>query len=149
MVVLAFAEGGFIQLVPDGTILIHIALILLMIWVLNRTFFRPVNRVLQARDRHRAGGSEAQDILSQVNQKNSEYAETLRQARGESYALVESERSAALAEKQSRLEAAKAETAAALAEEKTSIQKQVAEARATLAAEAEKMADKISQNILK
>ena len=59
MVVLAFAEGGAIQLVPDGTIFIHIALILLMIFILNRTFFRPVNRVLDARERNKGGRSSA------------------------------------------------------------------------------------------
>ena len=55
MVVLAFAEGSGIQLVPDGTILIHIALILLMIWVLNRTFFRPINRVIQSHEKNKGG----------------------------------------------------------------------------------------------
>lgn len=149
MVVLGFAEGAPLQLVPDGTIIIHIALILLMIWILNRTFFRPINRVLQARERQRAGGSEAQDILQQVSQKNSEYSEALRQVRAESYSQVENDRAAALAERQSRVEAIKAENAATLAEEKDSIQKQTAEARQAIAAEAEQMADKISRTILK
>jgi F0F1-type ATP synthase membrane subunit b/b' len=52
MFFLAFAD---IQLVPDGTILIHIALILLMIWLLNRTFFRPINRVIAAREKNKGG----------------------------------------------------------------------------------------------
>ena len=38
-----------IQLFPDGTLFIHIALILLMIYILNRTLYRPINRVLDTR----------------------------------------------------------------------------------------------------
>ena len=54
MVFLALAENS-IQLVPDGTIFLHIALILLMIWVLNRTLFKPVNRILETRERMTGG----------------------------------------------------------------------------------------------
>lgn len=150
MVVLAFAAEGGIQLVPDGTILVHIALILLMIWVLNRTFFRPINRVIAARERNKGGRSgEAQDILKQVNEKSLRYETEMRQARAEGYNLIESERTAALAERLSRVEAVKAETSRTISQEKGSIQKQSEAARNTIAAEAEKMAEKISSNILR
>src|SRR6476646_5574329 len=46
-----FGCEGSIQLFPDGTIFIHISLILLMIWVLNRTYFRPVNKVIESREK--------------------------------------------------------------------------------------------------
>jgi F-type H+-transporting ATPase subunit b len=150
MVVLAFAAEGGIQLVPDGTILIHIALILLMIWVLNRTFFRPINRVIAARERNKGGHSaEAQDILKQASEKSLRYETEMRQARSEGYNLIESERAAALAERQSRVEAVKAETARTVSQEKDSIQKQSEAARNTIAAEAQNMAEKISSNILR
>lgn len=150
MIVLAFAEGGAIQLVPDGTIFIHIALILLMIFVLNRTFFRPVNRILDARERNKGGASsEAQEILEQVNQKTAQYNAAMRQARSEGYNLIESERAAAIAERESRIEAVKAEAAQKLAREIEVLQKQTAEARAALSAEAQSIADKISSSILR
>lgn len=149
MVVLGFAEGGMVQLVPDGTIFIHIALILLMIWILNRTFFRPINRVIQARDRSRGGQSEAAGILSQVDEKNQKYEAAMREARLEGYQLIEQQRAEALAKRQAEIEAAKAETAQIVSREKDSIERQTAEARAALAAEAQKMAEKISSNILK
>ena len=150
MVVLAFAEGGAIQLVPDGTILIHIALILLMIYILNRTFFRPVNRILDARERNKGGASsEAHSILKQVNQKTAQYNAALRDARTEGYNLIESERSAAVAARESKIEAVKAEEAQRLAKENEALQKQTAEARVTLSAEAQSIADRISSNILK
>ena len=80
MFLLAFAES--IQLFPDGTLFIHIALILLMIWVLNRTFFRPINRVLESREKHKGShGSEAEAILSDVNEKQAKYNKELLDAR--------------------------------------------------------------------
>jgi F-type H+-transporting ATPase subunit b len=150
MVVLAFAEGSGIQLVPDGTILIHIVLILVMIGILNRTFFKPVNRVLQSRDRNKGGHSaEAQELFKQISEKNARYEAAMREARTEGYSLIEQERAAALAEKQARVEAVKTEAEQTIAQERDSIQKQTEEARAALAAEAEKMAEKISSSILK
>jgi len=65
MFFLAFAES--IQLFPDGTIFLHIALILAMIWLLNRTFFRPINRVIESREKQKGGhGSEADNILHEA-----------------------------------------------------------------------------------
>lgn len=150
MVVLAFAEGGAIQLVPDGTIFIHIALILLMIFILNRTFFRPVNRVLDARERNKGGrSSEAQTILEQVNEKTTQYNSAMREARTEGYNLIESERSAAVAKRESSIESVKSEVAAKVAQETAEIEKQTAEARNALSNEAQNIADKISSSILR
>ncbi|MGI8556578.1 MAG: hypothetical protein ACR2LT_09525 [Pyrinomonadaceae bacterium] len=150
MFVLAFAESGAVQLVPDGTVFIHIALILLMIFILNRTFFRPVNRVLAARERNKGGRSgEAQEILEQVGQKTAEYNTAMREARSEGYNLVETERAAAVAERESKIEAVKTETAQTVSQETDALQKQVVEARNALSAEARGIADKISSNILK
>jgi F0F1-type ATP synthase membrane subunit b/b' len=150
MAVLAFAEGSAIQLVPDGTIIIHIALILLMIYILNRTFFGPINRVIEARERKSGGGlSEAEEILSTVREKNVQYEAALRGARSEGYQLIEAERLAAVADKESRVGSVREETAAKLAAEKESVAKQTEAARARLAAEAQTMAERISTSILK
>jgi F-type H+-transporting ATPase subunit b len=151
MIVLGFAEGGgMVQLVPDGTILIHIALILLMIWVLNRTFFRPINRVLESRERNKGGRSgEAHEILQQVGEKSARYDEAMRKARTEGYQIVETERTEAMAKRQTEIESVKEEVSKTISQEKDSIQKQSQEARTTIAAEADKMAEKISSTILR
>lgn len=138
-----------VQLVPDGTIFIHIALILLMIWILNRTFFRPINQVLQSRERNKGGQSEAAGILGQVGEKTQKYDAAMREARNEGYQLVEEQRVAAMQQRESQLEAVKAEVAQTVSQEKDSINKQTAEARQAIAADAQKMADKISSSILK
>jgi F-type H+-transporting ATPase subunit b len=148
MLLLAFAES--IQLFPDGTLFIHIALILIMIWVLNRTFFRPINRVIESREKHKGGhGSEAEAILSDVSEKQARYNQELLEARSKGYELIEKERSAAVAARQSKVAAAKAETAESLAAGKQEVQQQAADARTIIAKEAEVMAEKITSNILK
>lgn len=149
MVVLAFAEGG-IQLLPDGTILIHIAMILIMIWVLNRTFFRPINKVIEAREKDGVGGvSEADRILSEVERKNAELEAKMLAARNKGYELIEQERRAAVQQREEAISNVKAEVEAKSTSDFASLEKQTAAARAAIEEEAEKMADKISANILK
>jgi F0F1-type ATP synthase membrane subunit b/b' len=71
-----------VQLVPDGTVFIHIALILLMIWTLNRTFFRPINRIIDARERNKGGRfGEAESILREVSEKQTKYNQAMTEAR--------------------------------------------------------------------
>lgn len=147
MVLLAFQQ---VSLVPDGTIFIHIALILIMIWVLNRTLFRPVNRVLEARARKTGGrSSEAQEILNSVGEKQLRYDEAMREARGEGYELIEKERAAAVAERQSKVGTVKEEVAELVTRENQELERQTSEARRTIAADAERMAERISASILK
>ena len=148
MVLLAFAESS-IQLFPDGTIFIHIALILIMIYVLNRTFFRPINAILESRERQKGGrGGEAEQILGEVSKKQKEYETAMLAARNESYELIDKERTAAVDSFQKTVSEAKAEAAKRIADEKASVKEQVSEARVAIALEANKTADKIAANIL-
>jgi F0F1-type ATP synthase membrane subunit b/b' len=118
--------------------------------VLNRTFFRPINKVIEEREKHKGGaGGEAEKILGDVADKESRYNKAMLDARSEGYELIEKERAAAIAERQAQVAKAKEETAQALAEQKAELEAQTVAARATIATEAEKMADKIAANILK
>lgn len=149
MFLLAFAEQS-IQLFPDGTLFIHIALILIMIWILNRTFFRPINRVIEEREKHKGGaGGEAEKILGDVAEKEARYNKAMLEARSEGYELIEKDRSAAVAERQSKVAQAKEETARTLAEQKAQLEAQTTSARTAIATEAEKLSDRIAANILK
>jgi F-type H+-transporting ATPase subunit b len=150
MPIFAFAEGSPIQLVPDGTIFIHIALILLMIYVLNRTFFRPINRVIESREKNKGGHSgEALEILREVQEKQAKYESALLQARSEGYDLIEKERAKALKKKEQKISEAKEAAEVFYREKIDDLEKQTDAARQVIAAEAEKMAEKISSNILK
>jgi F0F1-type ATP synthase membrane subunit b/b' len=145
---LAFAESS-IQLFPDATLLLHVALILIMIYVLNRTFFRPINAVLENREKQKGGrGGEAASILEEVNKKQKEYDAALLAARNESYDLIEKERAAAVDSYQKTVADAKAEASKRIADEKASVKDAVADAKVSIALEANKTADKIAANIL-
>jgi F-type H+-transporting ATPase subunit b len=147
MFLFAFQE---VRLVPDGTLFIHIALILIMIWVLNRTLFRPINRIIESREKNKGGhSSEAQEILKSLGEKQSRYDAAMLQARSEGYELVERERAQAVASRQERIGAVKEEVADLVAREDQELNKQTGAARTTIAQEAEKMADRISASILK
>src|SRR6478672_1865567 len=108
MHVLAFAES--VQLFPDGTIFIHIALILLMIWVLNRTFFKPINKVIQSRDKFKdVAGGEAGSIQAQAAEREAEYNRAMLDARNAGYDLIESEHRKLVRAREKRLAETKAE----------------------------------------
>ena len=109
-----------VRLVPDGTMLFHIALILLMIWVLNRTFFRPINRILESRERRSGGNSsEAQSILNQVGEKQKRYNEAMLKVRSEGYEIIENERNAAVSQRLAKVSSVKEEVAQKVEREKT------------------------------
>ena len=145
--VLAFQE---VRLVPDGTIFIHIALILLMIWILNRTFFRPINRVIESREKNKGGRfGEAAEILRSVEEKQASYNAAMLEARSKGYELISAERSRAVAEKQEKVGAVRTEVEQKLARESAELESQIAAARATIARDAEQLAEKISSNILR
>ena len=145
---LAFAEG--IQLFPDGTLLIHVALILLMIYVLNRTFFRPINRVIESREKSRnIEGGEVGGILSEVEEKESRYNSALLEARSQGYELLEKEHGKLVRAREKKLAETKAETDAQIGAERAEIERQAAEARASIEAESDKLADQIAATVLR
>lgn len=147
MVFLAFAES--IQLVPDGTLLLHIAIILLMVFVLNRTLFRPINRILEERERRTGESSgEARDILQRVEENISRYERSLREARAEGYRLLEQQRAGALGARQLKINSVREEVEQKIGGGKESIRVQTQDARATLEDEARRVAAEVGANIL-
>lgn len=144
---LAFAES--IQLVPDGTLFLHIAIILFMIFVLNRTLFRPVNRVIEERERRTVGRSgEAREVLQRVEESLSRYERSLREARAESYRLLEQQQGEATNDRQQKIGLVKREVGNLIEGQKREIQAQADNARATLEGEARQVAASISAQIL-
>ncbi len=144
---LAFAES--IQLVPDGTIFLHIAIILVMIFILNRILFRPVNRVLEERDHRTVGRSgKARGVLQRVEESLTRYEKTLREARSESYRLLEQQQSEATGARQQKVGVVKKEVGDLIEGQKREIQAQADEARASLESEARRVAATVSSQIL-
>lgn len=147
MQLLAFAES--IQLVPDGTLFLHIALILLMIYVLNRTLFRPINHILEGRERQTHGhGGEAHQIMQRVDSSLLRYEQTLREARAESYRILEQQRAEAMGARQGKLSAVREEIETLTENQKRALREQSEQARAALGREAQGLAAEISATIL-
>ena len=69
--------------------------------------------------------------------------------RSKGYELIEKEQKKAAAAREEKLAAAKAETAEKFNAGKSELEKQKADAQAAIGAEAEKIADRITANILK
>lgn len=148
MHLLAFQES--VQLFPDGTIFIHIALILVMIWILNRTFFRPVNNIIRSREKFKdVEGGEAGSIQAEAAEKEAKYKAELLEARSRGYSYIEEQHSKLVRAREKKLKEIKAETDQKLATERAEIERQAAEARASIGQDAAKLADEIAATVLK
>ena len=147
MTTLAFAES--IQLVPDGTIVLHIAIIITMVFVLNKLLFKPINNILEERERRTRGRSgEARETIKRVEENLANYENSLRKARAEGYRLLEQNQAEAFGARQQKIGLVRQEVERQIEEEKGSIRAQADEARATLEGEAARIATGISSQIL-
>ena len=145
---LAFIENT-IQLVPDGTLFLHIILIVLMVFILNVTLFRPINKVLEERERSTHGRSdEAREILKRVESSLGKYERSLREARAEGYQLLESQRADAMNWRQGELNALREELNQTVEQEKSAIQTQAQQAQVSLESDTRRIAGEISHQIL-
>ncbi|MGH9427989.1 MAG: ATP synthase F0 subunit B [Terriglobia bacterium] len=149
MSLLALA-GSPIQLVPDGTLLFHLVLIVVMVALLNATLLKPINGILAERDKRTKGRlSEAEATLIAVQEKLAEYEHRMRQARAEGYALMERERVLLTAAARERVAKLKAEIAQSLSEQKQRIAREGEQAKAKLTGEARVLALEIGRKILR
>ena len=145
---LGFAENS-IQLVPDGTLILHVLIILVMVYVLNATLFKPINQILASREKRTRGRlTEAEEIMESVSDKLTSYERSLRQARGEAYSLTEAQRAEAMKERQQKLNEMRDELAQSIAKEKKTIEQQAAEARVSLETESRRIAGEIGSRVL-
>jgi F0F1-type ATP synthase membrane subunit b/b' len=141
--------GDSIQLVPDGTLLVHILLIISMIFILNFTLFRPINHILKEREQQTHGRfNETRVILKKIETNLKEYEQSLRGARSEGYSLLESYRVEALQQRQSLISSLREELQVSTAKEKQLIQTQVEQARLTLEEDSGHIASEISRQLL-
>ena len=147
-IVLGFDENS-IQLVPDGTLVLHVLIILVMVYVLNATLYKPINQILASREKRTKGRlTEAQEIIQSVTDKTSDYERSLRQARAEAYAFAEAQRAEALKERQQKLNETRTELVQSVTAEKGKIEQQATEARASLEVESRRLAAEIGSRVL-
>ncbi len=149
MIILAFAENS-IQLVPDGTILFHLFLVIVMIWLLNRTLFKPINKVLSDREAETKGRTaEAQKLTADMEKRLARYEQGLRAARNSAYQMIDSERAEAIKIREAALSEIRQEIRDEVLREKAEIERQAKEAQEALRAQALESALVIGSQILR
>ena len=133
----------------DGSFLFILVSILLLIFILNRTLFKPINQVLDDRERLGAGRiGEARRMLREYEERLKRYESQLREARGKAYQHLEAERREATLTRQRMIVEVKAETTAQIDAARQEIAKQAERASQNLENEARAMASAISSQIL-
>lgn len=141
--------GNSIQLVPDGTLILHVLIVIIMVAVLNRTLFRPINRILAERDRRTRGVlGEAGQVLRTIDESLRQYEQTLRGARAEGYQLLERQRAEAIRERERQVVSARELLSKQTSSERDQIRSQAEVARTTLLKEASRIAQGITSQIL-
>ncbi|MGI8838521.1 MAG: hypothetical protein ACR2H4_18040 [Pyrinomonadaceae bacterium] len=142
--------GNSIQLVPDGTLLFHLVLIVAMVALLNATLLKPINRILEERERRTKGRlSEASETVSLVDEKMRNYESQLRNARSEGYAAIERERGTLSKERERKIGEVKGEIGTWISQEKERIKAESSQVRNTLGITAQERARDISRQILR
>ena len=148
MVLMLLAENS-IQLVPDGTLILHVLMIAIMVFILNKSLLDPINRVLEERDRSTRGAlGEAQRLLARIDSDLRNYEQALRSARTEAYRLMEVQRSEAMEQREVRMAALRTEILSLTESEKASIERQAQEAHKMLRVEAQEQGLTITTQIL-
>lgn len=145
-----FLAETSIQLVPDGTLLLHVAIIAIMVVVLNRTLLKPINEILSRRDALLSGRmTEAQMLDASRAEKLEQYEAGLRAARSEGYQLVEAEKNAAMREREQRISSAKEEISKEVSSAVHATQQQQAAIHGDLETKAAELSGLIEAQILR
>lgn len=145
-----FLAESSIQLVPDGTLLLHLVMVVVMVFILNRTLLRPVNQILAEREKQVSGRiKEAEALLAETDEKLKKYNAALYDARNEGYRLLEKERAAALKDKDDKIRSYREEMSATVAAQLERTQQQERQVRDELESQASVVGDLISSQILR
>ena len=145
--ILAEAE---IQLVPDGTLLLHLFFVVVMVVVLNRTLLKPINRILSEREKQITGRlREAEALAAESQQKLKKYDDTLRDARTAGYKLLEKERAEGLKDKELKLRQSRDELSKQVAAQVEQIRKQEQTVKGELDGQAAAIGNLISSQVLR
>lgn len=145
-----FLAESSIQLVPDGTLLVHLAMVAVMVFILNRTLLKPINDILAEREKQVAGRlKEAEALATETDEKLKKYNAALHDARSEGYRLLEKERAAALKEKDEKIRLYREEMSKTVASRLDQTRQQEQKVRDELESQAAVMGDLISSQILR
>ena len=139
-----------IQLVPDGTLLLHLLMVVIMVFILNRTLLKPVNRILAERERQIQGRlKEAQALAAETEEKRKRYNEALHAARVDGYKLLEKERADGLKEKDEKVRLYREQSSREVAAQLDNIKRQEQSVKQELETQAASISSLISAQVLR
>ena len=139
-----------IQLVPDGTLLLHLLMVVIMVFILNRTLLKPINRILAEREKQVEGRlKEAQTLAAETEQKLKTYDEALHAARVDGYKFLEKERGDGLKEKDEKVRLYREQTSREVAAQIDNIKRQEQSVKQELETQAASISSLISAQVLR
>ena len=139
-----------IQLVPDGTLLLHLLMIAVMVFILNRTLLKPINHILAERERLVTGRrAEAERLAAETEEKLRQYSSALHDARVDGYRLLDKERAEGLKQREEKLRQVREQMSKEVAAQVETTRQQEEAAKRELETQAASMSDLISAQILR
>ncbi len=136
-------------MIPDTTVFWVIALLLTCTFLLNTLIFKPILRVIEARQR---AVSDARTLAQSASDRaiaaTTEFTQRLNAARSEVYRQMDETRRAALEARAALVGETRATVERELGEATRRVQQQSADARATLERDAETLAGAIVSRVL-
>ncbi len=138
------------EIFPNWTFIPVVALLLILVFALNRLFFRPLARILDERHKRIEGAQlEAEQIRVASKGRLEEFDRKMREARRESDEHMARITAEAMQERQRIVSGKKSEVEKMLSEARIDIHKKTEEARGKLLALRDKFAILIASRILK
>jgi F-type H+-transporting ATPase subunit b len=139
-----------IQLVPDGTLLLHLLMVVVMVFIVNRTLLKPINRILAEREKQIAGRlQEAEALAAETEQKRQKFNEALHAARVDGYNLLEKERADGLKEKDEKVRLYREQASREVAAQLDNIKRQEQSVKQELETQAASISSLISAQVLR
>ena len=139
-----------IQLVPDGTLLLHLFLVVVMVFVLNHTLLKPINQILAEREKQISGQlKEAEALAAETQEKLKKYNDALREARADGYRQLEKERAQGLKDREEKLRKYRDEMSKEVAAQIETTRRQEQAAKGELEAQGATIGNLISSQILR
>jgi F-type H+-transporting ATPase subunit b len=139
-----------IQLVPDGTLLLHLLMVVVMVFIVNRTLLKPINRILAEREKQIAGRlQEAEALAAETEQKRQKFNEALHAARVDGYKLLEKERADGLKEKDEKVRLYREQASREVAAQLDNIKRQEQSVKQELQTQAASISSLISAQVLR
>jgi F-type H+-transporting ATPase subunit b len=142
--------GNVVNLAPDFTIFIQVAIFLAVYFGLRRLAFDPMQRVLAERDRRTVQAQHsAEAMIAAAHADRARYDEAEHQRRLQMAQEAEAARHAAIEDSNREIAAARAAIGRELATQRAAVAAQVDAARRALGSEAEEIANEMLQRVIR